>query len=114
MDLTFPLCENSEALSSPLSIQEQYTLVQAKVLAVPLRPPDVVFNLRLAYFGLQSATHASAFFFFFFPQKNKNKDDYVMLKDLKIKMAAEQQEAEELLKKYKEDEARLLLQRGWR
>jgi hypothetical protein len=56
---------------------------------------------------------------FFFPQKHKNKDDYVMLKDLKIKMAArllqeqqEQQEAEELLKKCQEEEARLLLQQG--
>jgi hypothetical protein len=48
MDLTFPLCENSKALSPLKILQEQYTNLQAKVLAVPLPSPIYgVFHLCL-------------------------------------------------------------------
>ena len=53
MDLTFPLCENSKALSPLEILQEQFKNLQAKVLAVPLPSPIyVVFHLCLAYIGL--------------------------------------------------------------
>jgi hypothetical protein len=43
MDLTFPPCENSEALSSSDILQEHYSTLQAKVLlAVPL--PSLLFS----------------------------------------------------------------------
>ncbi len=46
MDLTFPLFENSEVISplSTSSLQEQFTHLHAKVLAVPL--PSLMWRIQ--------------------------------------------------------------------
>ena len=71
MDLTFPLCDNSEALSPLRILQEQFTNLQAKVLAVPLPPMYVVLNLCPAYFWFVALYHASAFLCFHRRRKTK-------------------------------------------
>ncbi len=90
MDLTFPLCESSEGLSPLGILQEQYTHLQAKVPALPLpshsRPPYAVLNLCLAYFWFVALI---LLLLFFRSQKNKNRDDLVVMRDLKIKITAQ-------------------------
>ncbi len=67
MDLTFPLFENSEALSPLSSLQEQFNNLQAKVLAVPL--PSLMWRIQFVPSLIWFVALIMFLLFFFSPEK---------------------------------------------
>ena len=69
MDRTFPLCENSKALSPLEILQEQYKNLQAKVLAVPL--PSLMWRIQFVPGLLWFVVLIMFLLFLFFRRKIK-------------------------------------------